>query len=314
MFVGARNAKAGSKAAEEIEKKCGKATFLEIDVADNDSVTTAAREFSNIADHLDVLVNNAGIIDDGDDGISEVRDEVIRDTLEANTLGALRVTRAFVPLLRKSKAPRVVNVSSSGGQLTGGADGWAPAYCISKAALNGVTVQLAAALPKFAVNSVCPGWVRTEMGGGKTRTAQWRKARTQLCGLSAKRRRLSPVNSCVIVKRFRGDPPSPRLRRAGPPSYACRNGFFRRSWPIVVGGPWPESTVTSSPSGNNFFLIPPISRSMSPPGKSPRPMLPAKRTSPPKSNRSLRKKKQRLPGQWPGTSSTSKSVPEKTSV
>jgi NAD(P)-dependent dehydrogenase (short-subunit alcohol dehydrogenase family) len=59
----------------------------------------------------------------------------------------------------------VINVSSGGGKLTGGADGWAPAYCISKTALNGVTVQLAAALPKFAVNSVCPGWVRKEMGG-----------------------------------------------------------------------------------------------------------------------------------------------------
>src|SRR5207245_9932369 len=66
---------------------------------------------------------------------------------------------------RTSQAPPVINVSSGGGQLTGGADGWAPAYCISKTALNGVTVQLAAALPKFAVNSVCPGWVRTEMGG-----------------------------------------------------------------------------------------------------------------------------------------------------
>ena len=58
-----------------------------------------------------------------------------------------------------------MNVSSGGGQLTDGAEGWAPAYCISKTALNGVTVQLAAALPKFAVNSVCPGWVRTDMGG-----------------------------------------------------------------------------------------------------------------------------------------------------
>jgi NAD(P)-dependent dehydrogenase (short-subunit alcohol dehydrogenase family) len=138
---------------------------LEIDVAANDSVTTAAREFSKIEDHLDVLVNNAGIIVDGDDAILEISDDLFRKTIETNTLGALRVTRAFVPLLRKSKAPRVVNVSSGGGQLTGGADGWAPAYCISKTALNGVTVQLAAALPKFAVNSVCPGWVRTEMGG-----------------------------------------------------------------------------------------------------------------------------------------------------
>jgi NAD(P)-dependent dehydrogenase (short-subunit alcohol dehydrogenase family) len=166
VFVGARNAKAGRKAAEGMTRQTGKATFLEIDVSDNESVTNAAREFSKIADHLDVLVNNAGIIVDGDDAILEVSDDLLRETLETNTLGPLRVTRAFTPLLRKSKAPRVINVSSGGGQLTGGADGWAPAYCISKTALNGVTVQLAAALPKFAINSVCPGWVRTDMGGG----------------------------------------------------------------------------------------------------------------------------------------------------
>ena len=165
VFIGARNPKAGRKAAEEIANQGGKATFLEIDVDDNDSVTTAAREFSNIKDHLDVLVNNAGIIADRDNAILEISDDLFRKTLETNTLGALRVTRAFVPLLRKSKTPRVINVSSGGGQLSGGADGWAPAYCISKTALNGVTVQLAAALPKFAVNSMCPGWVRTEMGG-----------------------------------------------------------------------------------------------------------------------------------------------------
>ena len=165
VFVGSRNARAGRKAAEEIAKKCGKATFLEIDVAENDSVTKAAREFSNIEDHLDVLVNNAGIVADGDEAILEVSDDLFRKTLETNTLGALRVTRAFAPLLRKSKAPRVINVSSGSGQLTGGAEGWAPAYSISKSALNGVTSQLAAALPKFAVNAVCPGWVRTDMGG-----------------------------------------------------------------------------------------------------------------------------------------------------
>ncbi len=172
VFIGARNRDAGRKAADEIAKS-GEATFLEIDVTDNASVTAAAREFAKAADLLDVLVNNAGIIVDGDDAILEISDELLRKTLETNTLGALRVTRAFVPLLRKSKAPRVINVSSGGGQLTGGADGWSPAYCISKTALNAVTSQLATALPKFSVNSVCPGWVRTDMGGqGASRSVE----------------------------------------------------------------------------------------------------------------------------------------------
>jgi NAD(P)-dependent dehydrogenase (short-subunit alcohol dehydrogenase family) len=149
VFVGARNAIAGRKAADEIGKHGGKAAFLELDVSDERNVTAAVREFSNLADHLDVLVNNAGIIVDGDDGILKISDELLRETLETNTLGALRVTRAFASFLAKSKAPRVINVSSGGGQLTGGADGWAPGYCVSKTALNGVTSQLAAALPNL---------------------------------------------------------------------------------------------------------------------------------------------------------------------
>jgi NAD(P)-dependent dehydrogenase (short-subunit alcohol dehydrogenase family) len=173
VFIGARNREAGLKAANEIAKKGGKASFLEIDVAANASVAAAAREFGKAADHLDVLVNNAGVIVDADNAILEISDELLQKTLETNMLGGLRVTRAFVSLLRKSKAPRVINVSSGGGQLTGGADGWSPAYCISKTALNGVTSQLATALPKFAVNSVCPGWVRTDMGGeGATRSVE----------------------------------------------------------------------------------------------------------------------------------------------
>jgi len=173
VFIGARRNQGAGKAAAEITTEGGKATFLEIDVADNARVTGAARDFAKVADHLDVLVNNAGIIVDGDNAILEISDELLRKTLETNMLGALRVTRAFVALLSKSKSPRVINVSSGGGQLTGGADGWSPAYCISKTALNGVTSQLAAALPKFAVNSVCPGWVRTDMGGqGATRSVE----------------------------------------------------------------------------------------------------------------------------------------------
>ena len=164
VFLGARNAEAGRAASEKLSSE-GDIIFLEIDVSDPESIRRAAEDLSSKQKHLDVLVNNAGILLDEDKGALTITPEIFEETLRTNTLGPWFVTQAFVPLLKKSDAPRVVNVSSGGGQLEDGADGWAPAYCVSKTALNGVTVQLAAALPKFAVNSVCPGWVRTEMGG-----------------------------------------------------------------------------------------------------------------------------------------------------
>jgi len=164
VFIGARDAEAGRAAAEKLQSE-GEITALEIDIADAESIRLAAEEFSRHADHLDVLVNNAGICLDEDKDITKISAATFEKTLRTNTLGPLLVAQAFVPLLQASDAPRIVNVSSGGGQLADGADGWAPAYCISKTALNGVTAQLAEALLKFAVNSVCPGWVRTDMGG-----------------------------------------------------------------------------------------------------------------------------------------------------
>ena len=170
VFLGARNEKAGEAAAEKlraegVKEEYGEITLLKIDVSKPDSIRRAAEEFSRSTDRLDVLVNNAGILLDDDKDVLTTTPEIFETTLRTNTLGALLVSQAFVPFLKKSDAPRIVNVSSGGGQLADGADGWAPAYCISKTAMNGVTSQLAVALPKFAVNSVCPGWVRTEMGG-----------------------------------------------------------------------------------------------------------------------------------------------------
>jgi len=170
VFIGARDSDAGVAAVQKLNKEgekeeYGEITFLKIDVSKPDSIRSAAEEFSRSTDRLDVLVNNAGILLDDDKDVLMVAPEIFETTLRTNTVGALLVSQAFVPFLKKSDAPRIVNVSSGGGQLADGADGWAPAYCISKTALNGVTVQLAAALPKFAVNSVCPGWVRTDMGG-----------------------------------------------------------------------------------------------------------------------------------------------------
>jgi NAD(P)-dependent dehydrogenase (short-subunit alcohol dehydrogenase family) len=169
VFLGARDTEAGEAAAEKLRKEgeedYGEITVLKIDISKPDSIRRAVEEFSRKSDRLDTLVNNAGILLDDDKDALMVAPEIFETTLRTNTLGALLVSQAFVPFLKKSDAPRMVNVSSGGGQLTDGADGWAPAYCISKTALNGVTAQLAAALPKFAINSVCPGWVRTDMGG-----------------------------------------------------------------------------------------------------------------------------------------------------
>ena len=164
VFLGARNAEAGQAAAKKL-KSAGDVTFLQIDVSKPESIRAAAEEISRHSDRLDVLVNNAGVLLDEDKDALSVTPEIFETTIRTNTLGPWLVAQAFVPLLKKSAAPRIVNVSSGGGQLEDGADGWAPAYCVSKTALNGVTAQLAAALPKFAVNSVCPGWVRTDMGG-----------------------------------------------------------------------------------------------------------------------------------------------------
>jgi NAD(P)-dependent dehydrogenase (short-subunit alcohol dehydrogenase family) len=170
VFLGARNSDAGVAAVQKLNKEgekedYGEIAFIKVDVSKPDSIRRAAEEFSRSTDRLDVLVNNAGILLDDDKDVLTTTPEIFETTLRTNTLGALLVSQAFVPFLKKSAAPRIVNVSSGGGQLADGADGWAPAYCISKTALNGVTSQLAAALPKFAVNSVCPGWVRTDMGG-----------------------------------------------------------------------------------------------------------------------------------------------------
>jgi len=176
VFLGTRNEEAGKAAAQKLNREAeeersaentrrGAVTAFKVDVSKPESIRGAAEEFSRTSDRLDVLVNNAGILLDDDKEVLTTTPEVFETTLRTNTLGALLVSQAFVPSLKKSDAPRIVNVSSGGGQLTDGADGWAPAYCISKTTLNGVTVQLAAALPKFAINSVCPGWVRTDMGG-----------------------------------------------------------------------------------------------------------------------------------------------------
>jgi NAD(P)-dependent dehydrogenase (short-subunit alcohol dehydrogenase family) len=166
VVVGARDAASGQQAVEMLKAGGGRASFLMLDVSNSASIRAAAKEFPKHAQQLDVLINNAGIYPDKGVNILTASRERMDQTLQTNTLGALEVTQAFLPYLRKGNAPRVINVSSGYGQL-GGLSSDVPSYCLSKLALNGVTIMLAQALKgdRIAVNSMCPGWVRTEMGG-----------------------------------------------------------------------------------------------------------------------------------------------------
>ena len=162
----ARDEDKGRRAVEGIETEDGKASFLSLDVSRSDNIKRAASQFTAIADHLDVLINNAAIYPDQGLTISTLPRERLAETFQTNTFGPLEVTQAFLPLLRQATAARIINVSSGYGQLDGLSPD-APSYCLSKLALNGLTIMLAKALEadRIAVNSMCPGWVRTDMGG-----------------------------------------------------------------------------------------------------------------------------------------------------
>jgi len=177
VFVGARDVAKGRAAAQELCSKGYEATFIQLDVTDPVSIKQAAGTFSQKADHLDVLINNAAILEDHGETIIKLNPELLDRTLNTNVKGVIMVTQDFLPYLQKSPdndqlGPRIINVSSGAGAL-GEMHTYAPAYSISKTALNAVTRQFAGALPGIAVNSVCPGWVRTDMGGtGASRSVE----------------------------------------------------------------------------------------------------------------------------------------------
>jgi NAD(P)-dependent dehydrogenase (short-subunit alcohol dehydrogenase family) len=152
VVMGSRDVERGRAAGLDVDVR-------RLDVADPASI--AALEL----DRCDVLVNNAAIHYDTWQHAATADLGVVSEALETNLLGAWRMTQALLPLLRRSAHGRVVNVSSGAGSITGLTGGGAPAYCVSKAALNALTRMLAADLRPILVNAVCPGWVATDMGG-----------------------------------------------------------------------------------------------------------------------------------------------------
>ncbi|MET3807931.1 NAD(P)-dependent dehydrogenase (short-subunit alcohol dehydrogenase family) [Nakamurella sp. UYEF19] len=167
VFLTARHAERGREAADDIG-----ARFLQLDVTDDESVHAAVEECRRSHRQLDVLVNNAANVGHLQTDTSDVTAEDVRAVYETNVLGLVRVTQAFLPLLRASSAPAIVNVSSGMGSLTRTADPsalesrWVSlAYASSKTAVNMLTLQYAKALPDVRINAVDPGLTATDGTG-----------------------------------------------------------------------------------------------------------------------------------------------------
>jgi NAD(P)-dependent dehydrogenase (short-subunit alcohol dehydrogenase family) len=162
VLLGSREEEKGREAAEKLS---GEVHVRRLDVTEQESVDGLVASIRDEFGRLDVLVNNAGVANDrGQSGVEADLDRV-RDALEANLLGAWRLTEAAVPLMREGGYGRVVNISSGLGALHD-MGGGSPAYRVSKAGLNALTRIFASELrgTGILVNSVCPGWVRTDMG------------------------------------------------------------------------------------------------------------------------------------------------------
>ena len=155
---------------------------VQLDVTDPASVDALAARL----ERLDILVNNAAIDYDTDERALGADLDRVRTALDTNLLGAWRVAQAFAPLLRASDHGRLVNVSSEAGAITEMNSSGAPAYSLSKLALNGLTRMLAADLRRdgVLVNAVCPGWTATDMGGGGRPVAEGARSVVWACLLA----------------------------------------------------------------------------------------------------------------------------------
>lgn len=163
VYIGSRNLERGQQAASDLG-----ATFLHIDVTNDDLVQAAAIDFAKRENHLDVLINNAGI-SGGMITPDELVVEVMQGTFDTNVFGIVRMTHAFMPFLLKSTEPVIVNVSSGLGSFGTVLD---PStveskihfahYSASKSAVNMLTLQYAKALPEIRINAVDPGYTATD--------------------------------------------------------------------------------------------------------------------------------------------------------
>ncbi|MGB5617730.1 MAG: SDR family oxidoreductase [Desulfobacterales bacterium] len=176
VLIGARDQDKGIAARKQLQSEGLDVYFILIDVTRAISIEAAIGKIKDDYRRLDILVNNAGIMIDMQSGVLELDPAVFHNTLTTNVFGPLLLAQACVPLMKANGYGRIVNMASTLGSLNDMSNPespygavLSPAYRLSKTLLNGVTVLLANALrgTNILVNSACPGWVRTDMGGGQ---------------------------------------------------------------------------------------------------------------------------------------------------
>jgi len=166
VYVGARDAEKGAAAAESLGAK-----FVQLDVTDDASVDAAAATIRDAEGHLDVLINNAGVVGSRAE-VADITPETLNETYATNVFGVVRVTHAMLPLLQESTSPVIVNVSSGLGSFSRINDPdhiesklVTVAYGSSKAAVTALTVQYSKALPGIRINAADPGYTATDLNG-----------------------------------------------------------------------------------------------------------------------------------------------------
>ncbi len=178
VLFACRSLEKAAHAIEFLKQLAHLAIPLELDVSCPHSIERAIKDVEKLVPHVDVLVNNAGILPYSDRENQSILTEsvdLIRSALDTNTFGPYLLCKALIPKMVEQEFGRVVNVSSKMGSLTDMTEGNWPAYRLSKTALNSITRMLAAEVthPNVRINAVHPGWVKTDMGGQKApKTAQ----------------------------------------------------------------------------------------------------------------------------------------------
>ena len=168
VILSSRNKNDGVAETEKLGKEFPAITYHQLDVTKQKSIDQIFDYIVDRFGRLDVLINNAAINYDSWHSASEADIDDVNQTLDTNLIGPWRMCKKFIPLMKKNEYGRIVNVSSGAGAIEG-MKGGTPGYSISKTALNVLTIKLAHELDDtgILINAVCPGWVRTKMGGSE---------------------------------------------------------------------------------------------------------------------------------------------------